>query len=355
MTAKRSYLSLILLAGCAMAASSEPGTFSDGTHSAAGWTLHYTAVARPPLPAGQHVRIQTDATHTKSGMAPVVFHRFFTDPVTKTYFGYDLVVEPFGQTGNASVRFQPLSLHAGQLPAQYASSDFKAVGLPRFPVESFKTGQIIAVDVLQNPATGQKVVDYVQVARETQSGSTAAAAPDREAAKTKGRPDAPVRIDLFSDYQCPACKNFHEIMLLQIIRDYVLTGKAYIVTHEFPLPMHAHARDAAIWATAAAQVGKYEEVGDALFRDQATWASTGQIAQTVAGVLSPAEMRQVESLVTNPDTLAQVQQDIDLATTQQIRQTPTLIVSRGARRYPFAGPGQDNYQILKALIDELLK
>ena len=75
-----------------------------------------------------------------------MFHRFFTDSGTHTYFGYDLVVEPQGQTNSAIVKFQPLSLHADKLPKKYASAAYKAVGLPRFPAETFKSGQTIAVD-----------------------------------------------------------------------------------------------------------------------------------------------------------------------------------------------------------------
>ena len=53
--------------------------------------------------------------------------------------------------------------------------------------------------------------------------------------------------------------------------------------------------------------------------------------------------------------LAQVRQDFEMAVAQQVRQTPTLFVSRGAKRYAFPGPGPDNYSLLKSLIEQLLK
>src|SRR5262249_31067670 len=96
----------------------------------------------------------------------------------------------------------------------------------------------------------------------------AASVGEVERSKSLGSPTAPVRMDLYSDFQCPACKGFHENLLPTIIKDYVQTGKVYFVSHEFPLPAHPHSREAAYDATAAATVGKYQQVSDALFRNQ---------------------------------------------------------------------------------------
>jgi len=369
----RKFLSLLVLAASAAAlaftqastqASTQPGAFSEGsTIGGNGWKFSYAAVAQPPLSTGQHIKIQTDATHTDGGGGPTVFHRFFTDPVNRAYFGYDLVVEPLGQTNSAIVKFQPLSLRGDQLPRKYASSQFRAAGLPRFPAQTFKSGQTIAVDVLENPGNGQKVVDYIQVAyvpggdnkTGSQAGGAVAAQVDVERAKSLGSPSAPVRIEIYSDFQCPACKGFHETVLPLLLRDYVTPGKVCLISREFPLTMHAHSREAANFATAAAEVGKYQVVADTLFLNQGAWDSSGRVWDTVAAVLTPAEQNKVRDLAQAPATLARVQQDLDSALMQRINRTPTLIVSRGQKRYPFAGPGLDNYPLLKSLIEELLK
>lgn len=184
---------------------------------------------------------------------------------------------------------------------------------------------------------------------------SAASLPDLDRAKTIGNPAAPVRIDLYSDFQCPGCKAFHEFLLQMIIRDYVVPGKAYIFNHEFPLPMHPYSRDAANLAVAAASIGKYQQVADALFRNQESWGATGKVWETVAAVLNPAEQKKVQALAKDPSILAQVQQDVDAGKAQGIPQTPTIIVSRGAKRYSYPGPAPDNYPLLKSLIDGLLK
>jgi protein-disulfide isomerase len=62
------------------------------------------------------------------------------------------------------------------------------------------------------------------------------------AAKSLGSSGAPIRIDEFSDFECPACGNFYRNTLRQVIDNYVSAGKVFVVHHDFPLSMHAHSR-----------------------------------------------------------------------------------------------------------------
>ncbi len=101
--------------------------------------------------------------------------------------------------------------------------------------------------------------------------SCLAASPAIDKAKATGNPGAPLVMEIFSSFDCPHCRIMHETMEPAIIRDYVMTGKVYLVKREFPLsgPGHAYAREAADYATAAARIGKYEVVADALLRTKA--------------------------------------------------------------------------------------
>jgi len=174
-------------------------------------------------------------------------------------------------------------------------------------------------------------------------------------AKTLGDPNAPVRIDVYSDFQCPACKGFHESLLPVLMREYVVAGKAYVVSHEFPLPMHPYSREAANYAVAAAHIGKYQQVADALFRNQLTWGQNGKVWDTVAAVLSPTEQKKVQELAKDPSVVNAVQQDVQAGQAERVNQTPTLILSRGTKKYNFPGPDPTNYPLMKSLIDGLLK
>src|ERR1700691_4893817 len=155
MTNNRTPLSVFLLTGClAISASAQTVLGGAGTYSSDGWKFSCSYVAKPPLLPGQHLSIQgnTDVMHTNAEAGnPVVFHRFLTDPASKSYWGYDVVVEPMGETNSARLRFQPFSLRADQLPKEYHAAEFRNLGAPEFPSQTFQSGQMIAVDVLVNP------------------------------------------------------------------------------------------------------------------------------------------------------------------------------------------------------------
>jgi protein-disulfide isomerase len=180
-----------------------------------------------------------------------------------------------------------------------------------------------------------------------------AAAPTVNKAKTFGNPSAPLTIELFSDFQCPSCRQLHMTLLPSIMRDYVIPGKAYLVYKEFPLPMHNHSREAAAYACAAARVGKYEQVADALFRNQPSWANDGRVFDTVATALTPAEQTKVKLLAQDPGVVAEVQNDVMEGQREQVNATPTMIIIKGGKKYPISQ--MVSYDLLKRFLDDLAK
>lgn len=180
-----------------------------------------------------------------------------------------------------------------------------------------------------------------------------AASSDADSGKSMGSPSAPIRIEVFSDFECPACKGLHEQILPLVFKDYVIPGKIYLVSREFPLPMHQYSREAANYATAAARIGKYEQVANALFLNQAAWEVSGKVWDTVANVLTPAEAKKVQSLAKDPSVLSAVERDVDAGKAAAINQTPTMIITRGTSRFPVIGAV--NYNLLRSLLDGLLK
>jgi protein-disulfide isomerase len=145
----------------------------------------------------------------------------------------------------------------------------------------------------------------------------------------------------------------HMQVLPQLMRDFVVPGKAYLVYKEFPLNQHSHAKEAATYAVAAARVGKYEQVADALFLNQPSWANDGKVFETVATALTPAEQKKVQTLVKDPAVLNEVAQDVQEGMDEHVNETPTLLVIRGAKKYPIAGAG--NYNLLRSLLNDLVK
>jgi protein-disulfide isomerase len=180
----------------------------------------------------------------------------------------------------------------------------------------------------------------------------AAVATQATQVKSRGTPGAPVQLDVYSDYQCPACKALYERTLVPLMADYVDKGKVYLIHHEFPLAMHPHAMEAACYAVAASRLGKYEQAGDVLFRTQESWAASGNVDQTVCSILTPVEAKKVRALAKDPAVIAEVQQDIQAGRSANVSATPTLILTHRSKQYRL--PGGASYEIMRRFIDQLL-
>jgi protein-disulfide isomerase len=179
----------------------------------------------------------------------------------------------------------------------------------------------------------------------------AAAGSAAESTKAVGSATAPITIDLYSDFQCPHCKEFHDQVLPSLITDFVNTGKVYLVRHYFLLKF-PYSRLAALYVSAAERIGKYNQASDALFQTQQVWSQTGNVDQAVCSVLSPADAQKVRALVKDPAVAMEVEKDTILGQGQNVKSTPTLIVIHNGKRTPIEMAV--SYPILKRFLDGML-
>ena len=184
------------------------------------------------------------------------------------------------------------------------------------------------------------------------AGQSVAGLPDVDPHKAFGSKNAPVMMEVFSDFQCPACKTLFTTTNRRLMDDYVTSGKVYLIHRDYPLPMHAYSRVAARYARAAAQIGKVEPVEQALFQNQEKWEQNGDVDGTVAAVLSPAEMAKVRTLVKGGTMEALIDKDYALGQTYNVNQTPTTVFHSKGQTYPYSGVM--TYDILKQFLDQLL-
>lgn len=170
--------------------------------------------------------------------------------------------------------------------------------------------------------------------------------------ETRGSKTAPIVMETFSDFQCPSCKLLYQGTSQKVNENYVSTGKVYSIHRDFPLPMHAYSRVAARYARAAAQLGKFEQVEQALFQNQEKWEQSGDVDGTVASVLTPAQMTKVRSLISAPAIDAAIEKDLALGRTYNVNQTPTTIIHCKGQTYPVIGVV--SYEVLHPFLDQLL-
>ncbi|HSN92441.1 MAG TPA: thioredoxin domain-containing protein [Anaeromyxobacteraceae bacterium] len=188
-------------------------------------------------------------------------------------------------------------------------------------------------------------------AAEAEAAPPPAPAPSLPPANVTLRPDDPVRgsarapvtIALFSDFQCPFCSRV-EPTLRQLEQDY--RGKVKIAWKHQPLvQIHPHAIPAALAAEAAREQGKFWEMHDKLFANQAALpaAPYEQYAREIG--LDVARWKQAyDSAKYRP----RIEEDQRLAASLGIQGTPTLVVN--GERVVGAVP----YEQLKAVVDRKL-
>ena len=184
------------------------------------------------------------------------------------------------------------------------------------------------------------------------ASQSAAGLTDIDPHKAFGSKNAPLVMEIFSDYQCPSCKALFLNTNRQLMDNYVTTGKVYLIHRDFPLAMHAYSRIAARYARAAAHLGKVEPVEQALYKNQEKWEQNGDVDSTIAGVLSPAEMNKVRALIKGGTLEPLIDKDYSTGQMYGVNQTPTTIFHFKGQTYPW--PGMMNYEFLKQTLDQFL-
>jgi protein-disulfide isomerase len=171
--------------------------------------------------------------------------------------------------------------------------------------------------------------------------------------KETGSPNAPLTLELYTDYQCPSCRSFFLEVLPSVMSEYVNSGKVRLVHRDFPLPQHAYSKVAAKYANAAGQTGYYDVVATQIFKTQMDWEQNGSIDAQVAKVVPSGEMQKIRELVKSDAHLDDtVTADLALGAQDRLSQTPTLIIVSHGKRNKIDGAVP--FTILKSYLDQLL-
>jgi protein-disulfide isomerase len=140
---------------------------------------------------------------------------------------------------------------------------------------------------------------------------------------------APVTVVVFSDFECPFCRQTHPL-LQQVLREH--EGRVQLVFKHYPLSMHERAVPAAVAALAAHRQGKFWEMHDVLFehQDALTDADLESYAREIG-----LDVERFRADVANEATLAAVEADKTLGRTLEVQGTPTLFVNGRRFEEPF--------------------
>jgi protein-disulfide isomerase len=181
-----------------------------------------------------------------------------------------------------------------------------------------------------------------------------APADPRMAEHALGNPKAPVRLDEYYSLDCPHCAAFVKETLPDLQKNYIDTGKVYLVLHDFPL------HDPAVWATMVARCvppDRFFPMVETLFAVQQGWylptpeATKDALKQQAkfAGLTD----QQVDACLNDTGLEdAILNERLEAEQKLKIAATPTFIFNgKSDDRIEAAGP----YSAFKEKIDGLLK
>jgi protein-disulfide isomerase len=170
-----------------------------------------------------------------------------------------------------------------------------------------------------------------------------------------GEPDAPIRIEVFSDFECPACRQLYIESMRQVLKDYCIPDKVCLVYHEFPLQGHKYSRLAARYAKAAQKMGRkpYQAVVDALFENQEKWALDGSVDDFAFKALGADPYFSLKKLLLDPSIDSSIDAEIAMGNKKEVTSTPTLFLTALNREQKAVG--YVPYLILKDYFDKIVK
>ncbi len=152
---------------------------------------------------------------------------------------------------------------------------------------------------------------------------------------TLGNPDAPVTIDVFEDFQCPACQYYTESIETLIIQNLLSSGDVKYTFHNYPFidgngaKNNGESDEAANASMCANEQGKFWEMHSIIY---ANWNGENQ------GNLSDVRLRAMaESLTLDMNAFNDcfqsrkyqddIQADFDLGQTMGVSGTPSVFVN----------------------------
>lgn len=163
---------------------------------------------------------------------------------------------------------------------------------------------------------------------------------------SKGAPNAPVVVQVWSDFECPFCAEVHPATS-EMLRVYA--GKVRLVWHDYPLPFHAHARLAANAGREAYAQGGAEafwRFHDAVYGVNSPSLDAEALEQFAAKAgLDAARFREAQRTQRHE---AEIKRDFEAGTALGVEGTPAFLIND----YFFIGAVP--FEVLRLVVDRAL-
>ncbi|MEK7571562.1 MAG: DsbA family protein [Patescibacteria group bacterium] len=148
----------------------------------------------------------------------------------------------------------------------------------------------------------------------------------RENSHKKEAENEKVTIVEFGDFQCPACGVAHPVVE-QILEEY--KDNVTFVFRQYPLPSHKNARLAAEASEAAGDQGKFFEMYNVLYQNQADWGESDKARDAIEKYAEELEL-DMEKFIASLDKKAhdaKIQADVNDGNAVGVKATPTFYIN----------------------------
>lgn len=145
---------------------------------------------------------------------------------------------------------------------------------------------------------------------------------------TLGDPDAPVTVQAWEDFRCPACAAFNQRVKPGLVENYVSTGKVKLEYRHFPLQQHEPGASLAAQASeCAADQGRFWVYHDRVFQATTSGANAFLMERLIDyAVELNLERETFASCLTNQVHLPTVSESLQDARSAGHNSTPTVLV-----------------------------
>lgn len=162
----------------------------------------------------------------------------------------------------------------------------------------------------------------------------------------RGDKEAKVVITEYSDFQCPACASYYELVKLAH-KDF--GDNLTIVYRHFPIRrIHANTEIAALSAEAAGKQNKFWEMHDMLFENQKNWESEKNAQEIFMGYAKKLELNleKFKRDLNSKEAKEKVEDDYQSGVAVGVDHTPTFFINGNEIQNP------RSYEEFKNIINE---
>lgn len=135
-------------------------------------------------------------------------------------------------------------------------------------------------------------------------------------------------IEIFADFQCPACINFQNTVGW-ILESYAASGKVVLQYRQYPLTsIHKNASRDALAALCGAEQGKYMEIKKALYalEEQKSGATVSDDERVEIAVSAGLDGASMKACLESDRYLGQIESDIARGDSLGVQGTPTIFL-----------------------------